>query len=65
MRRFDPEKIKKRRMRLGMTQLQLARAVGTAREYIAEIERGRSVPSATFIAKFADALSVKESYFFA
>ena len=64
MRQFNPEKIRKRRQRLGMTQLQLAKMAGTAREYVAEIERGRSVPSATFIAKFADALGVKESYFF-
>jgi transcriptional regulator with XRE-family HTH domain len=46
-----------------MTQGQLAKKSGTACEYIAKIERVRSVLSATLVAKFAYALSVKESYF--
>jgi len=64
LRVFSPDRIKDRRIKLGLTQAELAKKAGTAREYIVEIERGRSVPKASMIARIADALRVRESYFF-
>ncbi|MEW6417250.1 MAG: helix-turn-helix transcriptional regulator [Nitrospirota bacterium] len=64
MRIFCPTKIKERRNKLGLTQAELAKKAGTAREYVVEIERGKAIPRASMIAKLANALRVRESYFF-
>jgi transcriptional regulator with XRE-family HTH domain len=64
MRVFSPEKIKERRNSLRLTQGELARRAGTARVYIAQIERGKSNPTASLLAKIANALKVRVSYFF-
>lgn len=64
MRAFNPEMIKKRRLKLGLTQQELAKIAGTSREYLIEIEKGRKMPKALMIAKIAYALKVRESYFF-
>ena len=64
MRSFSPERVRQRRLDLSLTQAQLAMRVGTGREYLVEIEKGRKVPKATMIAKIAHALRVRESYFF-
>lgn len=64
MRVFKPEKIRDRRTTLKLTQAELAKKVGTAREYIVELERGKSIPKVSMLAKLATALRVRESYFF-
>ena len=64
MRVFSPSKIKERRHKLGLTQAELAKKAGTAREYLVEIERGKSIPGASLIARLAHVLKVRESYFF-
>jgi len=64
MRIFTPVKIRERRKRLNLTQAELAEKAGTARAYIVEIEKGRTTPKATMIARIANALRVRESYFF-
>lgn len=64
MRNYDYAKIKKRRRRLRLSQVTLAKAAGLSREHLIEIEKGRSVPKATMLAKIANVLQVKESYFF-
>ena len=64
MRTFDPDRVRQRRNRLRLTQAEVAARAGTAREYLVEIEKGRTVPKATTLAKIADALRVKVSYFF-
>ena len=64
MRVYDHVKIKKRRRRLKLSQEALAASAGLSREHLIEIEKGRSIPRATMLAKIADALKVKESYFF-
>lgn len=65
MRVFCPSKIKLRRNKLGLTQEALAKKVGTSREHVVDIERGKKIPKVTTIAKLAYALRVRESYFFA
>jgi transcriptional regulator with XRE-family HTH domain len=64
MRVFCPDRIKDRRHKLGLTQDELARKAGTSREYVVEIEKGKTTPKATLITKLAQALKVRESYFF-
>jgi transcriptional regulator with XRE-family HTH domain len=64
MRIFCPAKIKYRRNKLGLTQDALAKKAGTSREYVVEIEKGKTTPKATLIANLAQALRVRESYFF-
>lgn len=64
MKTFDPDRVRQRRTQLGLTQLQLAIRAGTGREYVVEIEKGRKIPKATMLAKIADALKVRVSYFF-
>lgn len=64
MRVYDYAKIRKRRRRLKLSQEALAGAAGLSREHLIEIEKGRSVPKATMLAKIANVLQVKESYFF-
>lgn len=64
MRIYNHEKIRERRIKLGLTQEELAKKAGTSREYLIEIEKGRKIPKAPMIAKIATALKVRESYFF-
>jgi transcriptional regulator with XRE-family HTH domain len=64
LRIFSGEQIKIRRLKLKLTQQGLAVMVGISREGINSIERGKKVPKAQTIAKIANALKVKESYFF-
>lgn len=52
------EVIKARRHELRFTQAHLAKAVGTAQSYIAEIERGKSKPSLPMLSRIAGALQI-------
>lgn len=63
-RRFDHGRIRERRQRLKLSQEKLAAFAGLTREHLIEIEKGRSVPKANMLARIANALRVKESYFF-
>ena len=57
--RHMENKARKRRLELGMTQLALAKAAGTSREYINRIEMGRVVsPGIKICKKIAAALEV-------
>ena len=65
-RELDPELIRvgatvrqMREMR-GMTQEELSRTAVLSRPYVANIEAGRSKPSARAVARIADALSVPQ-----
>lgn len=64
MRTFCPSKIKNRRNQKKISQQRLAEMVGTSRIYILEIEKGKKIPRATMLTKLAQALKVRESYFF-
>lgn len=64
MRIYCYDRIKRRRLKLKLTQAEVARRAGTAREYFNEIERGKAIPKATTLAKIADALNVTVGYFF-
>jgi transcriptional regulator with XRE-family HTH domain len=50
------QRIKKRRLGLGMTQRQLAEAVGITVPYMSKIEAGRETPTEEKIRKVATAL---------
>lgn len=52
--------IKSRRKSLGLTQVELAEAIGTSASYISMIESGKKQWPKRFIAKIADALDVTE-----
>jgi putative transcriptional regulator len=45
--------IREHRIRLGLTQGELAQAVGVSRQSINSIERGRSIPSLPLALRFA------------
>ena len=64
MRTFNPKKIRERRMELKITQTALAKKAKIARGYLNDIEFGRSVPTVTVLSRIANALKIKESYFF-
>lgn len=50
------ENVKARRLELGLTQTELADAVGVSQPFIAGLEAGNRVPRIDSIAKLADAL---------
>jgi len=62
---FCPEKIRKRRLKLGLTQQALAKASGISREHLSVIEAGKANPRINTISKIANALGVSAGYFFA
>jgi transcriptional regulator with XRE-family HTH domain len=62
---FCPEKIRKRRLQLGLTQQDLAKASGISREHLAVLEAGKANPRIDTISKIANALGVSARYFFA
>ena len=65
MRAFRPDKLRERRVKIRMTQGQLACKAGATRTYINEIEKGKKTPGANLLSKLAVALKVSEGYFFA
>lgn len=58
------ERIRDRRNALGMTQAELADAMGTSQPYICDIEHGRKSPSVSTIERIALALRVSPHFFF-
>ncbi len=57
-------KIKERRKRLGLSQLELANEIETTSGYISMIEREVRFPDTRLLIKLADVLKVPASYFF-
>ena len=56
------ERIKERREELGLTQLQLARALGVTPQHISVIEKNKRAPSLDSLAKLAQELGVTTDY---
>jgi transcriptional regulator with XRE-family HTH domain len=56
------ERIKERREELGLTQLQLARALGVTPQHISVIEKNKRAPSLDSLAKLAEELGVTTDY---
>jgi transcriptional regulator with XRE-family HTH domain len=56
------ERIKARREELGLTQLQLARALGVTPQHISVIEKNKRAPSLDSLAKLAQELGVTTDY---
>ena len=50
--------MKARRLELGLTQAQLAKAVGVQQPVIAQMESGRNVPLLTVVEKIAKGLDI-------
>lgn len=65
MRNYNHERIRKRRLKMGLSQIELAKNAGISREHLIEIEKGRSLPKVDMLSRIAYALNVRESYFFA
>jgi transcriptional regulator with XRE-family HTH domain len=53
------QRIAELRRNRGLTQVQLARAVGGSMEFISRLERGVNAPSVAWLEGFAKALKVK------
>jgi immF control region protein len=50
--------IKKAREKAGMTQYELAAAVGVSRGYYADVEKGRYTPSLKLLSRLAELLNI-------
>ncbi len=61
---FSPEKLRKRREKLNLTQGQLSQLAKVSRIHLIDIEKGRKLPGASILARLADTLRVKIDYFF-
>jgi len=59
-----PQRLKARRLHLGIDQSELAEAIDRSRPLIAAMENGNSAITVDQLAAFADVLSVKPGYFF-
>lgn len=57
-------RIRQRRLQLGMTLMDLARAAGLTKSFLSQIERGRNSPSISTLRAIAAALEVPMVYFF-
>ena len=58
------QRLRERRMLLGISQLQLAQMLGLSYQQIQKYERGHNRVSASRLAQFADILGVHAAYFF-
>ena len=58
------ERIRKRRIAIGMSQTDLAEAMGISQPYICDIERGRRSLTVATIERIATALGVTPKFFF-
>jgi transcriptional regulator with XRE-family HTH domain len=56
------ERVKARREELGLTQLQLAQALGVTPQHISVIEKGKRSPSLESLAKLAQELGVTTDF---
>jgi len=54
--------IRKRRMELGLTQVDLAERLGITQTYLSDVEQGKRTPRTPRLAKFAEALEVNPTY---
>ncbi len=65
LRRFDPDKLLRRRKQAGKTQQELASEAGLSTVSVWAIENGRTNPRAATVARLAEALKCSIDYFFA
>jgi transcriptional regulator with XRE-family HTH domain len=56
------KRLAQRRQEIGMTQSELARALGVTSQYISITEQGKRAPSITFLADLAKILGVTTDY---
>lgn len=56
LKRVFRENMRERRLRLNMTQAQMAEAMGVAQAYISDLESGRKRPMVDTLATIAEAL---------
>ena len=64
IKRYSSERVKKRRLKLGLTQQDVAFRAGLTVSGIAFIENGKRVPKADTLAVIAAALDKPPGYFF-
>ena len=64
MGKYNFEVLRKRRLELGMTQLELSKKINITREHVVVLEKGRKLPRADLLGRIAKALNVREDYFF-
>lgn len=57
-------RIRKRRLQLGMTLMDLAAATGLTKSFVSQVERGRNSPSISTLRSISNALEVPMLYFF-
>jgi transcriptional regulator with XRE-family HTH domain len=60
---FDPSKLTQHRKDKGLTQRDLAAAVGISQANVAELERGKRPPAADVLVRIAEALSLNADLF--
>jgi transcriptional regulator with XRE-family HTH domain len=56
------QRVKGRRLHLGMTQAELAKVLEVTPQHISAIEQDKRVPSLTFLARLAEKLGVTTDY---
>ena len=56
------QRLRKRRVALGLTQKQLADSLGVTSQHISAIEQGKSAPSLTFLAKLGEEMGTSTDY---
>ncbi len=56
------ERIRKRREALNITQQELAQVLGVTAQHISVVEKGKRVPSLTFLSKLAEQLGISIDY---
>lgn len=64
MLKFNPTKIKERRLKLKKSRAKLAKEIGVSPTGIYFIEKGRKIPKANMLGLLATALRCKVDYFF-
>jgi transcriptional regulator with XRE-family HTH domain len=61
---FWPEKIRKARKKMGMSQLELAKALGVTRQAVSRFEKGLRKVDGPMLAKIATIPKVEPGFFF-
>lgn len=56
------ENVKRRRLELHLTQVDLASKIGTPQPYISAIEDGKRIPNLSTVAKIAEGLGIPPSH---
>lgn len=64
MMKFNPTKVKERRLKLNKSRAKLAKEIGASPTGIYFIEKGTKIPKANTLGLLATALKCKVDYFF-